>query len=65
MLVAGLETPAPMEDLWLQELSRRTQVVHLQVRGDPSNVGEAVALPDPGQELHWVAAKLVELAQQR
>ena len=64
VLVAGLETPAPMEELWLQELSRRTQVVHLQVRGDLANVGEAVALPDPGQELHWVAAKLVELAQQ-
>jgi RecB family exonuclease len=63
VLVAGLETPAPMEELWLQELGRRTQVVHLQVRGDPSNVGEAVALPDPGQELHWVAAKLVELAE--
>ena len=63
LLVAGLETPAPMEELWLQEVSRRTQVVHLQVRGDLSNVGEAVALPDPGQELHWVAARLVELAQ--
>jgi RecB family exonuclease len=63
VLVAGLETPAPMEELWLQEVSRRTQVVHLQVRGDLANVGEAVALPDPGQELHWVAARLVELAQ--
>ncbi len=64
VLVAGLETPAPMEELWLQEVSRRTQVVHLQVRGDLDNVKEAVALPDPGQELHWVAAKLIELAQQ-
>jgi ATP-dependent helicase/nuclease subunit B len=64
VLIAGLETPAPMEELWLQEVSRHTQVVHLQVRGDLKNVGEAVALPDPGQELHWVAARLVELAQQ-
>jgi len=63
VLVAGLETPAPMEELWLQELSRRTQVVHLQVRGDLLNVRQAVALPDPGQELHWVAARLVEVAQ--
>ena len=62
LLVAGLETPAPTEALWLQEVSRRTRVVHLQVRGDLANVGEAVALPDPGQELHWVAARLVELA---
>ncbi len=63
VLVAGLETPAPGEDLWLQEVSRRTQVVHLQVRGDLENVRQAVALPDPGQELHWVAARLVELAR--
>jgi RecB family exonuclease len=63
LLVAGLETPAPMEELWLKEVSRRTQVVHLQVRGDLENVRQAVALPDPGQELHWVAARLVELAR--
>ena len=63
VLVAGLETPAPLEDLWLQELSRRTRVVHLQVRGDLENVRQAVALPDPAQELNWVAAQLVELAR--
>jgi hypothetical protein len=63
VLIAGLETPAPLEELWLNEVSRRTQVVHLQVRGDLENVGEAVALPDPGQELHWVVARLVELAR--
>ncbi|MBU4234540.1 MAG: PD-(D/E)XK nuclease family protein [Desulfobacterales bacterium] len=63
VLVAGLETPAPLEELWLQEVSRRTQVVHLQVRGDLDNVRQAVALPDPAQELNWVAAQLVELAR--
>jgi len=63
VLVAGLETPAPAEALWLQEVSRRTQVVHLQVRGDLANVGEAVALPDPAQEVNWVAAQLVNLAR--
>lgn len=63
VLVAGLETPAPSEELWLQEVSRRTQVVHLQVRGDLENVRQAVALPDPAQELNWVAAQLVELAR--
>ena len=63
VLVAGLETPAPIEDLWLKEVSRRTRVVHLLVRGDLANVRQAVALPDPGQELHWVAAQLVDLAR--
>ena len=63
VLVAGLETPAPAEDLWLQELSHRTRVVYLQVRGDLANVRQAVALPDPGQELNWVAAQLLDLAQ--
>ena len=65
VLVAGLETPAPLEDLWLKAVSRRTQVVHLQVRGDLANVRQAVALPDPAQELNWVAAQLVELARER
>ena len=63
VLVAGLETPAPLEDLWLKEVSRHTQVVYLQVRGDLANVRQAVALPDPAQELNWVAAQLVELAR--
>ncbi len=63
VLVACLETPAPLEELWLQELSRRTQVVHLQVRGDQKNIQKAVSLPDAQQELDWVAAQLVELAQ--
>ena len=63
VLVVGLETPAPTETLWLQELSRRTRVVHLQVRGDGQNVREAVSLPDPRQEVEWVADRLVELAQ--
>ncbi len=63
VLVACLETPAPLEELWLQEVSRRAQVVHLQVRGDEMNIQKAVSLPDAQQELHWVAAQLVELAQ--
>jgi RecB family exonuclease len=59
----GLETPAPLEKLWLSEVSRRTRVVHLQVRGDLENVRQALVLPDPGQEVEWVAAQLVELAR--
>jgi ATP-dependent helicase/nuclease subunit B len=62
ILVVGLETPAPMEENWLQELSRRTRVGHLQVRGDPQNIRQARVLPDSTQELHWVAAQLLELA---
>jgi RecB family exonuclease len=63
LLVVGLETPAPLEELWLNEVGRHTRVIHLQVRGDLENVRQALVLPDPGQELHWVAAQLVELAR--
>jgi RecB family exonuclease len=63
VLMVGMETPAPLEELWLKEISRHTRLVRLQVRGDRKNVQEAVALPDPGQELDWVAAQLVEIAQ--
>jgi RecB family exonuclease len=63
VMVACLETPAPLEELWLQEVSRRAHVVHLQVRGDEKNIQEAVSLPDTRQELHWVTAQLVELAE--
>ena len=35
-----------MEELWLNEVSRRAQVVHLQVVGNQQNVREAVVLPD-------------------
>jgi RecB family exonuclease len=63
VLVACLETPAPLEELWLQEVSRRVQVVHLRVRGDEKNIQEAVSLPDAQQELHWVAAQLVQQAE--
>lgn len=63
VLVACLETPAPLEEFWLQEVSRRTQLMHLQVRGDQQNIQEAVSLPEAQQEMHWVAAHLLELAQ--
>jgi RecB family exonuclease len=63
VLVVGLETPAPLEELWLNEVSRRTRVVHLQVRGDLKNVRQALVLPEPGQEVEWVAAQLIERAR--
>ncbi len=63
ILVVGLETPAPTENFWLQEISRHTQVVHLQVKGALEAVQRAVVLPDRGQELAWVAAQLVQAMQ--
>jgi ATP-dependent helicase/nuclease subunit B len=62
VLVACLDTPAPVEELWLKEVGQRTRVVHLKVRGNEENIREAVSLPDTRQEMDWVVAKLVELA---
>ncbi|MHB8069625.1 MAG: PD-(D/E)XK nuclease family protein [Desulfobaccales bacterium] len=64
LLVVGLETPAPVEDAWLQAVARRVPVLHLQVRGHPQAVQQAVVLPDKRQELEWAGARLVELAHQ-
>ena len=63
IMVVGLETPAPAEAAWLAEVARHTTLIRLRVRGDPEAVQQAVVLPDPGQEMAWVAAKLVELAR--
>jgi RecB family exonuclease len=62
LLVVGLETPAPVEDAWLQAVAKRIPVVHLQVKGNPAAVQQAVVLPDPRQEVEWAAARLLELA---
>ena len=62
VLVACLDTPAPVEEFWLKEVGRRTRLVHLKVRGDEENIREAVSLPDTWQEMDWVAARLAELA---
>lgn len=63
ILAVGLETPAPMEQAWLEGVSRRSQVVYLRVRGHPQAVQQAVVLPDPAQEVAWVTARLAELAR--
>lgn len=62
LLVVGLESPAPAENAFLTAVGRRTRVVHLQIRGDPQAVQEALVLPDRSQEVAWVAARLVKLA---
>jgi RecB family exonuclease len=62
VLLVGFQTPAPVEDLFFKALAARTEVLHLQVRGDLAAVRQAVVLPDRHQETEWVAAKLMELA---
>jgi RecB family exonuclease len=62
IMVVGLESAAPAENAFLAAVARRTRVVHLQVRGDPEAVQAAMVLPDQGQELAWVAARLLESA---
>ena len=61
-MVVGLESAAPAENAFLAAVARRTRVLHLQVRGDPQAVKAAMVLPDRGQELAWVAARLLESA---
>ncbi|MFZ5450711.1 MAG: PD-(D/E)XK nuclease family protein [Thermodesulfobacteriota bacterium] len=62
LLIVGLETPAPVEDLWLQAVARHIPVAHLQIKGNPEAVRRAVVLPDRRQEVEWAAARLLELA---
>ncbi len=60
ILVVGLETPAPVEEAWLEAVSRRATVTRLRVRGNPAAVREAYTLASPEEEMEWVAARLVE-----
>jgi RecB family exonuclease len=64
VLVVGLETPGPAEADWLKAAARYTRIEYLQVRGHPGAVKEAVVLPDPGQEVEWVAAELLAAARE-
>lgn len=60
VLVAGLETPAPLEERWLKAVSEHLSVTRLLVKGHPQNITEALVFPDQEQELAWAAAKLLE-----
>ncbi|MEW6387827.1 MAG: PD-(D/E)XK nuclease family protein, partial [Thermodesulfobacteriota bacterium] len=62
IIVVGLETPAPVEETWLEAVAAHTRLIHLQVKGHPQAVQGAYVFPDRDQEMEWVAAKLVELA---
>jgi ATP-dependent helicase/nuclease subunit B len=59
--VVGLETPAPLEEAWLNAAARRTGVLRLQIKGNPEAVREAYAFADPEEEMEWVVARLVEI----
>jgi exodeoxyribonuclease-5 len=62
LLVVGLDTPAPVEEAWLQAVARRIPVTRLSVKGNPDAVRQAVVLPDKRQEVQWAAARLLERA---
>ena len=65
LVVVGLETPAPLEEQWLQAVARLRPVarLHLWGRGEPESCRQVVVLPDRHQELAWVAAQVLERAQ--
>jgi RecB family exonuclease len=63
VLAVGLETPAPVEEAFLEAVAGRTRLLQLQVKGDLKNVQAAVALPDRAQELAWVAAHVLTAHQ--
>jgi RecB family exonuclease len=62
ILVAGLDMPAPLEEAWLKAVARRTQVVRLQVRGNPETVQQAWVFANAAEELEWVAAEIVTIS---
>ncbi len=65
LIVVGLETPAPLEEEWLQAVAARRPVTRVHLLGRREEIGQqAVVLPDQHQELEWVAARLLELAQE-
>lgn len=65
LVVVGLETPAPVEEAWLRAVARLRPVLRIHLMGPSGSAGqrEAKALPDRRQEVEWVAARLLELAQ--
>ncbi len=62
ILVAGLDKPAPLEEAWLNAVARRSQIVRLQIRGNPESVRQAWVFANAVEELEWLAAALVEIS---
>ena len=64
IITVGLETPAPAEQQWLNEVARQRLVlqIHLAGRQESDLSLRGVAFPDRRQEMEWVAAQVLELA---
>jgi len=60
LFVVGLETPAPLEQSWLEAVSRRLPLTRLFIRGDPAALTPGYELPDQDEEMAWVGARLLE-----
>jgi RecB family exonuclease len=60
--LAGLAAMAPAEEAWFAAAALKVPVRQVRLQGHPENVRAAVALPDPRQEVEWVAAQAVEAA---
>ena len=65
IVLVGFETPAPVEQEWLDALVKYLPVirVHLAGRQEEEISLKGVVFPDRRQEMEWVAAKVLELAQ--
>jgi RecB family exonuclease len=60
LFVVGLKTPAPVEERWLETVARHIPVTRLLIRGDPDNLKQGLMFPDRGEEMAWLAARLLE-----
>ncbi|WP_449245476.1 PD-(D/E)XK nuclease family protein [Desulfobacca acetoxidans] len=64
ILLVGMETPAPVEQEWLTAVARKCPLIQLILVGREDTARYAITLPDRRQEMDWVAAKVLELADQ-
>ena len=64
LVLVGMETPAPVEQEWLQAVAQYLPVtqVHLTGRQEEEVTLQGLALPDRRQEIEWVSAQVLELA---
>ncbi|MFW6113021.1 MAG: PD-(D/E)XK nuclease family protein [Thermodesulfobacteriota bacterium] len=63
LVVVGLQTLAPLEERWLEAVTRYIPVTRLLLRGNPDHLREGLELPDREEEMAWVAARLLECHQ--
>lgn len=66
IVVVGLETPAPVEEQWLQSVARWRPLLWLHLWGPESQeiYPTVVPLPDQRQEMEWVVAQVLKMAQE-